>query len=196
MSTIATETPTLDCDAGGWIQTYSGAVFRPLDPNPEILTIEDVVVPLSRMCRYGGHCERFYSVAEHCVLMADYLWRAGFGAGSCLQALMHDASEAFIADIVRPVKGMLAGYKPAELRLMAALSPRFGFAWPMLPEVHHLDAAMIAVERANMKPRPDISDAIWGAREPAPDGIELRFWDRDVAAANFRSRFILRGGAL
>lgn len=188
--------PTTNCDVGGWIQVYSGATFFPLDPNPDVLTLDDVAIPLSRMCRYGGHCLQFYSVAEHCVLMARHLRAAGYDDARCLQALMHDASEAFIADIVRPVKGKLAGYKDAEERLMRALSPRFGFDWPMTPVVRDLDASMIAVERPANMLMTGVPDDLWGVTVPAPTNpkIELQFWNPDQAAAEFFAEFFALGG--
>lgn len=56
---------------GDWMQTYTGRRFYPLDPRPDEIDPEDIAHALSLLCRYGGHVDRFYSVAEHCVLMSE-----------------------------------------------------------------------------------------------------------------------------
>ena len=58
---------------GGWIQTYTGRQFWPMDPRSHEVFIEDIAHSLSMMCRYAGHCERFYSVAEHSILLARHV---------------------------------------------------------------------------------------------------------------------------
>src|SRR5579885_2784587 len=86
---------------GDWIQTYCGVAFYPLDPRPEEILIEDIAHALSMLCRFTGHVKRFYSVAQHCVYVShrcdpkDALW-----------GLLHDAAEAYLNDISRPVKSL------------------------------------------------------------------------------------------
>src|SRR5665213_153577 len=84
---------------GNWMQTYTGKQYWPCDPRPEEVFIIDIAHALSQMCRYSGHCIHFYSVAEHSVLLSRY--------ASTLEtkkwSLLHDASEAYITDIIRPV---------------------------------------------------------------------------------------------
>lgn len=105
---------------GDWIQTYSGRAFYPLAPYPQDVCIEDIAHALSQLCRFGGHCRRFYSVAEHSVLLSRVvvpefqLW-----------ALLHDASEAYLVDVPRPIKKQLPAYVEAERRVMAAICARF-----------------------------------------------------------------------
>jgi hypothetical protein len=74
---------------GDWMQTFTGRRFWPLDPRGEDVLIEDIAHALSLLTRYGGHCTRFYSVAEHSVLLA----RAATPENA-LWLLLHDASEA------------------------------------------------------------------------------------------------------
>jgi hypothetical protein len=94
---------------GDWIQTYSGRQFWPLDPRVEDVHLEDIAHALSNVCRYTGHVREFYSVAEHSVHVSwscepeDALW-----------GLLHDASEAYLADMARPVKQNMPVYVAAE----------------------------------------------------------------------------------
>ena len=107
-----------------WIQTYTGIPFWPLEPRPEEINIEDIAHALSNQCRYSGHCEEFYSVAEHSVRVSlvvpeqDALW-----------GLLHDASEAYLVDLPSPLKhhsDMGHLYSEIEEHLMEVIQKRFG----------------------------------------------------------------------
>lgn len=112
---------------GSWIQTFTGRRFWPLDPRPEDVAIEDIAHALSLLCRYNGHVRRFYSVGEHSLLLCWYLEKLYPDDRALqLQALMHDAAEAYLADIPRPVKPLLTGYYAAEARVEQVIQERFG----------------------------------------------------------------------
>src|SRR5258706_13895138 len=89
----------LDEYLGGWIETYSGKQFHILDPQLDEIELYDIAHALSMQCRYTGHCESFYSVAEHCVIVSMLVPKEMAIAG-----LFHDASEAYLTDEVSPVK--------------------------------------------------------------------------------------------
>lgn len=105
-----------------FMQTFSGASFTPAEPNPDTIHIEDIANALARQCRYGGHCLKFYSVAEHCCHVSD---KASLVYK--LSGLMHDASEAYLVDIPRPVKPLLQNYYAVEDKLMRVISKKFDF---------------------------------------------------------------------
>ena len=174
----------------GWIQTFSGRTFYPCDPRPEDLDIADIAGALARQCRFAGHCLRFYSVAEHCCHVCDQA-----PLDHKLSALMHDASEAYLVDIPRPIKPQLANYLALEDRLMKVIAARYGFAWPMPAEVEKLDRAMLTDERAQNMARTQHSDEMWGSIF-APLGVRLQFWTPEVAQFEFVARFYRYGGAL
>jgi hypothetical protein len=167
-------------DRGDWMQTATGRAFYPLDPRPMEIHIEDIAAALSKLCRYGGHCKRFYSVAEHCVLMA----RAA-SPSVAFEALMHDASEAYLSDVIRPVKSSLPEYLAIERRLEAAIAERFDLVYPMPAEVKRLDNAILADEcdQAMATPPQD-----WKLTEP-PLGVCLQFWSPDKAEYEFLAMF-------
>lgn len=137
MSTTTEAEPQAKTDRrGDWIQTFTGRRFYPLDPFPEEVDEFDIAHALSLLCRFGGHVDRFYSVAEHCVLMSRWVeqWahRApqGFTGEEirllALEALVHDATEAFVVDVPRPLKQSLPEYRAIEDRVAVAVWKRFG----------------------------------------------------------------------
>lgn len=122
-----------------------------LDPVDEShIFIEDIANALSHICRFGGHTIWPYSVAQHSIMVADELLRRQYGAESILCGLMHDASEAYLGDVVSPLKCQpeFEGYRKLELRVNEAigralcLPPRF---WDRV-EVREMDARMCATE--------------------------------------------------
>lgn len=176
-------------DRCGWIQTLTGRQFFPADPHPGDLDIRDIAGSLARQCRFAGHCLRFYSVAEHCVLMARHI---GASAPSLfLTALLHDASEAYLVDIPRPIKPQLRDYAALENRLMCVIAGKYGIAWPLPPAVKNADLAILSDERAqNMAPMAVGSDA-WGNMLP-PLGVKLQFWNPGRAEEEFLTAFVDR----
>lgn len=111
---------------GAWMQTSLGISFYPLDPRPQDIEIQDVARALSRICRFGGHTRRFYSVAEHCLLVSMYVPQEFAG-----HALLHDLAEAYIGDMVRPLKLVpeMVAFRDAELAIEKCAAQRFGLVW-------------------------------------------------------------------
>jgi hypothetical protein len=89
------------------IETFSGKFVDLSDPSPDSITMEDIGHALSQTCRYGGHCRRYYSVAEHSVFVSKRLERRGASRALQLAGLHHDDAEAYLGDIPRPLKPLL-----------------------------------------------------------------------------------------
>jgi uncharacterized protein len=138
----------------GFIVTYTGKKFYPLEPNPNDVDIRDIAHALSNMCRWGGHVMRFYSVAQHSVILADYALNQGNNttmvASAALLMLLHDASEAYFADICRPVKELLPGIKEIEHNLDKCIASVFGLQWPWPDFVKELDTQILEDERSQL----------------------------------------------
>lgn len=167
---------------GDWIQTFTGRQFWPLSPHVDDIVIEDIAHALSNKCRYGGHTRRFYSVAEHSVLVAR---RAS--PEHRLTALLHDASEAYLADVPRPVKPFLTGYAALEQTLDEVIAERFGLTYPWPHEVHELDCRILIDERdALMAPCP----VDWNLPY-APLGLKPFTWPPEYAERQFMAAFNL-----
>lgn len=97
-----------------FIETSSGIAFYPYDPKEEQIDIHDIAHALSHLCRFGGHSKFFYSVAQHSILVSDYLKQEGHSPLIQLYGLLHDATEGYMVDIPTPIKQGLPDYKKAE----------------------------------------------------------------------------------
>lgn len=178
MSKAVIRIPRSDKD---WIYTFSGKKFWPLDPRPGEVEIEDIAHALARLCRFNGHCESFYSVAEHSVRVSTQTegHARGLKLGEdeirrlALWGLLHDASEAYICDLSRPMKGSWQIGKPYagfEAGLMQVIAERFGLPWPMPQPVRYADEILLATEFRDLMPRCGVPDSL-RAVAPLPEKI-------------------------
>ncbi|HVP57588.1 MAG TPA: hypothetical protein VMU02_05785 [bacterium] len=170
-----------------WIQTYTGKKFELLSPTPDMFDPLDIAHALSMLCRYTGHVDRFYSVAEHSLMMSWYCpAELGF------VALMHDATEAYVNDLSKPLKDLLPSYEVIERNIYLALAERFNLPENLPAEIKTADRRMLITEhKLLMKTPPDT----WGYEGYAPfniDGFSL-FTPRE-AKAIFLDRFYELGG--
>lgn len=175
-----TTTPTRN-RVGDWMQTFTGRAFYPLDPYADDIDPVDIAHALSLLCRYGGHVRTFLSVAEHCVLMSHAVTPA-----NALWALLHDATEAYMGDLIRPLKASMPTYRVAEDRLMTVICQRFGLD-PVCPdEVKDADLRILLDERAAFLTYPPQS---WGAVEALrPLGVQVHGWPPAVAERRYLDR--------
>lgn len=150
---------------GDWMQTYTGRTFYPLDPRPEDIDARDIGHALSMIIRFGGHCRRFYSVAEHSLIIADHVPES-----DALWALLHDASEAYVNDLVRPLKYALPAYRRIESKVMIAI--RKHFRLPAKPDsIKQVENRLLLTERQQLMappPKPWFVDDL----EPLPVNIQ------------------------
>jgi hypothetical protein len=170
-----------------WLQTYTGKRFDPLNPDPALIDIDDIAHALSNICRFGGHSSRFYSVAEHSVLVAEALWDLRHDADLALAGLLHDAAEAYLGDIPRPLKYRpeFAFYRKAEAVLEALICSRFALSSAWHPEIKRIDNAILADEARAFMGNPGPS---WGLTE---SGLGLAF-DNTGPSRYWREAFLLR----
>lgn len=133
---------------GDWIQTFSGIQFWPLDPLPEEILIEDIAHALSHQCRFAGHCNEFYSVADHSVRVSEIVpWEFA------LWGLMHDAAEAYLVDLSRPIKKfstMGAAYSEIEAGLMKSIAARFSLKGCEPALVKRADNILLVTEKRDL----------------------------------------------
>ena len=122
-----------------YIETSSGKKVHFLEPDPDSIDIEDIAYALSHIPRFNGHTSKFVSVAEHCWSGARYIQ-----SDLKLQMLLHDAAEAYLCDIPKPLKEFLPDYRKIEDNMMATISKKFGFDFPLSPVVKHYDIALLS----------------------------------------------------
>jgi hypothetical protein len=161
------------------MQTYTGRAFYPLDAKAEDIDALDIAHGISMQCRYNGHVKRFYSVAEHCVLMSDWLADNGASDNDVLYALLHDATESYVGDMVRPLKKHIPDFSVAEDGVMIAIAERFGLESPLMPEsVRNADNRILLDERAELLGTPPHA---WAVEDLTPLGVKISGWDPFVA---------------
>src|SRR5208283_3407776 len=138
-----------------WLITYTGKHFYPDDPRPEDICINDIAQGLSNCCRFGGQICEFYSVAQHSVLVSEEVARQGGNTREVFHALLHDASEAYIHDITRPLKHCdeMAGYRDIEKRVEHAIAIRYGLDDNMPEIVKLADNILFATEKRDIVDR-------------------------------------------
>lgn len=136
------------------IRTYSKQMFDPLNPSPSKVRITDIAHALSNQCRFSGHTKKFYSVAQHslvvCALLEDNSPLAH------LMALLHDAAEAYLVDLPTPLKAhpAFAAFRDYEKQLQGAIESRLivdeGFSWDELdelrPKIKEADTLALVIE--------------------------------------------------
>lgn len=139
---------------GTWFATFTGTKFYLTDPRPEDVFIEDISHALSMVCRFGGHTCRFYSVAQHSVYCQqvveewhpkDYLLH--------LHTLLHDASEAYLGDVVRPLKLQMPDYQVYEAKMTAAIYVGLGLPEPTDEQhaiIKRADNILLMTERRDL----------------------------------------------
>ena len=178
-------------DRGDWMQTFTGKQFFPLDPRAEEICIEDIAHALSLLCRYGGHCRTFYSVAEHSLLVESAM--KGDDVRMRLGALMHDAAEAYLVDVPRPIKRNLPLYSQIEMQVDVAISEKFDLYWPIKQAViGSLDNRILLDERAALMAPTDHDWRIEGK----PLGVKIKGYHPQQAESLFLRRFHELHGAL
>lgn len=127
------------------IQTYSGKVVDFLNPEESMIDITDIAHALSMICRFSGNTTRFYSVAEHSIncsyIVPEHL---------ALQALLHDATEAYVGDLNKPLKGICPNYQDIEHHLWLVIANKFGVPEELDDMVKGADLMMLHEEKIQL----------------------------------------------
>jgi 5'-deoxynucleotidase YfbR-like HD superfamily hydrolase len=169
---------------GDWFHTYTGRKFYVFDPRPEDVDIVDIAHSLSLTCRFNGHTKEFYSVAQHSIHVCNVFNRLAKAEGledsneAHLCALLHDATEAYVGDLIRPIKLGIPEFKRIEESIWKCILERFDLTleWtrtktPVL--VKKADIILLATERRDLLPEGPGQDRLtWAIEEqiePEPD---------------------------
>jgi hypothetical protein len=175
---------TTENRVGNWSQTFTGRAFWPLDPRPEDVDIHDIAHALSNVCRFGGHCKRFYSVAQHSVHVHDLVIETRPDLG--FQALFHDAAEAYIGDMIRPLKEDMHDFRKAEKKIIQAILSKFGMSDVGHDVIRDADNSLLLAEKRDLlekEPYP------WCDLGVEPYSTKINPWSPERAMALFLTRF-------
>jgi hypothetical protein len=140
-----------------------------------MINVEAIAYVLAKICRYNGHTKRHYSVAEHCILLADYVAEKPWATPQdVLTALHHDDAEFIIGDLARPIKAKVPAFKKIEHILDQAIAKKFNTIWPFPDWLPEYDARILQDERQNvMHP----SDNNWAIDDLEPLDVSF-MWIR------------------
>lgn len=169
-----------------WIRTYSGIAFDLDDPRPEMVVIDDIAVALARLPRFLGHTFQPYNVAQHSLLVSNLCPEFP------LEALLHDAHEAYVGDLTRPLKRLLETYAPGvwkglEGRIQAAIEKRFGLLHcASVGEIKFADDALLVTEARDLLPR---GTEEWDAIPAQPLVSRIEPLGEDAAREFFVAKF-------
>lgn len=163
-----------------WMATYRGHRFDFFNMSKTTLDIEDIAHALSQICRFGGHCREFYSVAQHSVYVSQLC-----SHDHKLVGLLHDATEAYIGDMVTPLKRLVPDFQQYEASLYHVIAKQFGLPRELPQEVKDADITMLAAEARDLL-NADVST--WGLTS-APESIRIEPWPSKLAEKYFLEAF-------
>lgn len=159
-----------------YLLTYTGKRFEypefwDSEVDPDQIELEDIAHSLSMQCRFGGHCNKFYSVAQHSLLVYDIVRTSDMAPrkSDLMWAILHDAAEAYISDIVTPLKTRFKAIKVIEDRILKAIAIKFNIVFDLYGDkpyptcVQNADSAAFYIEanslmKYNFQGNDDLSD--------------------------------------
>lgn len=167
--------------SASWILTQSGKQFDLLAPEADMVVLDDIAHALANICRFAGYTQTHYSVGQHSILASHLVPPA-----DALHALLHDAAEAYVGDMVSPLKDLLPGFKAIEARIWMAIAARFEIAARMPASIKEADLVLMATERRDLLPPGTPWPSLEGI-QPLPNRIVP--WPPAFARLAFKRRF-------
>lgn len=167
------------------VNTVNGNLIDLHNLNPYEIDLDDIATGLANQCRYNGQVKKFYSVAEHCVLLCRWAKKASFNESFQEAILMHDAAEAYVGDIIRGLKQDLPEFSALEDRIIKKIFTRFGIVFPYdHPTIKDLD---VRICKDEMRVLQRVNDPKWKSWIFADDNlrVDIKCWDPKKAKAEF-----------
>ncbi|MDT4814292.1 hypothetical protein FQZ97_472920 [compost metagenome] len=166
-----------------WILTRSGKRFDLLEPKAKLVDGADIAYSLGQLCRFNGHTGTFYSVAQHSILVTDLV-----PAEHQLQALLHDAAEAYVGDMASPLKQLLPQYRQIELRVWHAICAHFHIEPELAPCILDADLIALATERRDLMPAHSTPWECLAGTQPM--AARITPWSAAEATTHFHNRLL------
>lgn len=164
------------------VRTYTGKNLDLANPDPRQICIEDVAHHLAKLDRYNGAGHWSYSVGQHSLLVAETL-----PPEYKLQGLLHDATEAYLGDVVSPLKAMLPEYRKIEQNVMSAICKSFEITFPRPKIIKRADQAVMAAEMEQVVKWPDLAKR--PELPPPPKGVVIKAMPWQEVKQVFMERF-------
>jgi hypothetical protein len=168
-------------DPKAWMLTYTGKAYWPTDPYVDDVCIEDIAHGLSMLCRYNGAVRHFYSVAEH-----SYHVSYMVPPELALEGLLHDATEAYCGDMIRPLKHAIPDYQRIEDRNAVVIRSKFHLPHEESALVKAADTNILFNELSELMPMPPIEYGWHGTTDP---NVSLKLWCPTIAEEKFLARY-------
>lgn len=166
------------------IKVAAGHYVDLVNPDPDSIEVRSIAAALSKVCRFGGHCPQFYSVAEHCIHATALACSEGYTGDALVAVFLHDAAEAYIGDMVKPLKLAMSQYGEAERRIEAAIQSAFGVDFAKWMDViKRFDRAMLKAEKVTMWP--EDTEKWAGFSEIEDRVVKFQFWEPSQAEIQF-----------
>lgn len=139
-----------------WFLTSSGRRIYPFSMRPhDVMSLSEIAHSLSHVCRFGGHCLEFYTVAQHSVMVYEIVLNADPNVDdkTLRTALMHDSAEAYVGDMVRPVKRSMFDFCQLEMEIYGAIAARYDLHVDVPDIVKWADNKALMTERRDLLPK-------------------------------------------
>jgi 5'-deoxynucleotidase YfbR-like HD superfamily hydrolase len=149
-----------------YVSTFSGNRFYPLEPRIDHVAIEDIAHGLAYQCRFNGQTHEFYSVAQHSLMVASLV-----PTDLRLAALLHDAAEAYLGDMVKPLKVLLPAFAAIEEQVSAIIAAAFGVDFSDYGPIKRADLIALATEKRDLMPHSAERWAYLDDVRPLPEPI-------------------------
>jgi hypothetical protein len=165
-----------------WIYTHTGVKVFLANPSTSMIDIRDIAQALSNLCRFSGQCRKFFSVAEHSVLVAMEVLRRTEDRDLARSALMHDSPETYLVDVTAPLKQMLVVYNILELRFEKVIKEKFDLLYGFdHPEIKRSDYEVFFAEMDHLF---DLPYEAWG-RNGERAKVKIECWEPQRAKERF-----------
>ena len=175
-----------------WMYTKSGRRFHFLNPDPDEIDIGDISWALANKTRFNGHTERAYTVAQHCCLVLDRHQEISTGYDSCMWALLHDATEAYLPDVHTHLKDHLGGFRDLEKSVENAIAKRFRMRDKPSESIKYVDRRMMATEVRDLT----LWEPFEGIIDVEPYEEKIVVWEPIKSEYEFNRRFTRCRGLL
>lgn len=165
------------------IKVRTRGFFDYKDMQSKNICIDDIAHALSMLCRFNGHTNHFYSVAQHSVVVSENVLQMPHRA---MQGLLHDATEAYIGDMPAPLKRLIPSFKDFEDSLWKVIADKYSMPHELHPDIHRVDKRACLTEARDLM---GVTGHDWGLGVKPLDIETIQPLSPAVAKQQFLNRY-------